>query len=65
MASKAASKGDLSRRVGAIVGEHLVQPGERRAIIEAVEKADSWDDLPENILTLLEEIQGRPGPGDN
>jgi hypothetical protein len=58
-------KGDLSRRVGMIVGNSVVSPGERMAIIAAVEKADSWDDLPENILTLLEEIQGRPGPGDN
>lgn len=54
---------DLSRRVGAIMGAHLVTPSERELIVAAVEGADGWNDLPAEIQRLLEEIDRRPGRG--
>ncbi len=61
----ASSKGELSRRVGGIVGAHVVGPDERQRIIDAMEpdEVETWDDLPEDIRELLEEIETRPGPG--
>jgi hypothetical protein len=55
---------ELSRRIGEILGRHVVRMTERRAIIDAAEKADSWDELPPQIRGLLAEISRRPGPGE-
>lgn len=59
------SKGELSRRVGGILGAHVVLPDERESVVNAIEdeEVETWDDLPADVRDLLEEIETRPGPG--
>lgn len=59
------SKGELSRRVGRILGAHVVLPDERESVVNAMddEEVETWDDLPADVRELLTEIETRPGPG--
>jgi hypothetical protein len=53
---------DLSRRLGRALSEHPVSVAERRIVIEAAEQAGSWDALPDNIRTLVRDIEARTFP---
>jgi hypothetical protein len=53
---------DLSRRLGRALGDHPVSMAERRAVIEAAERVETWDDLPDNIKGLVREIEARMFP---
>ena len=53
---------ELSRRIGRALGEHPVSPAERRALIEAAERAETWDSLPDTIKELVKEIEARSFP---
>jgi ADP-ribosyltransferase exoenzyme len=55
--------GELSRRVGALVGSRLVTLDERELIADAVDLAESWADLPADVRSLLDRIADRPGRG--
>jgi len=54
----------LSRRLGQAVGSHVHTPDERTAIIRAIEQPGSdtltFEDLPEAIRALVEDIESRP-----
>ncbi|MFF5292772.1 hypothetical protein [Paractinoplanes globisporus] len=53
---------DLSRRLGRALGEHPVSPAERRIVIAAAEGAETWDSLPDDIKTLVRDIEARTFP---
>ncbi len=52
--------GDLCRRLGKALGTHDVTPDERRTVARASEDAETWDDLPVNVRSLVTEIEQRP-----
>ncbi|HEX6968907.1 MAG TPA: hypothetical protein VF174_08895 [Micromonosporaceae bacterium] len=49
----------LSRQLGLVLGRHYVRPDEREAVIGAALGAETWDDLPPEIRSLLGEIEQR------
>lgn len=51
---------ELSRRLGLATGYHLTTPDEQRRIVAAAQKVDDFEQLPEPIQTLVEEIEARP-----
>jgi hypothetical protein len=53
---------DLRQRVQRALGEHPASPAERRAVIEAVEPAETWDALPDHIKVLIRDIEARTFP---
>lgn len=53
---------DLLHRLQHALGDHPVSPAERRAVIEAAEQAMMWTDLPDNIRTLIRDIEARTFP---
>jgi hypothetical protein len=53
---------DLSRRIGRALNDHPVSMAERRAVIQAAERAETWDSLPEDIRTLVRDIEARIYP---
>jgi hypothetical protein len=53
---------DLSRRLGRALSDHPVSVAERRIVIEAAEQAETWDALPDNIKTLVRDIEARTFP---
>jgi hypothetical protein len=53
---------DLSRRLGRALNDHPVSVAERRTVIEAAEAAETWDALPDNIKTLVRDIEARTFP---
>jgi len=53
---------DLTRRLDRALGDHPVSAGERRAVIEAAGRAQTWADLPDDIRRLIREIEARTFP---
>ena len=53
---------NLSRRLDRTLGDHPVSMAERRAVIEAAERAGTWDALPDDIKFLIREIEARVFP---
>jgi hypothetical protein len=53
---------DLSRRIGRALADHPVSPAERRELIEAAERAQTWDALPDDIKRLVRDIEARVFP---
>jgi hypothetical protein len=53
---------DLSRRLGRALSDHPVSVAERRIVIEAAEEAETWNALPDNIRTLVRDIEARTFP---
>jgi hypothetical protein len=54
---------DLSHRLErALGGDHPVSPAERRTVIEAAERAQSWEALPDDIKALIRDIEARLFP---
>jgi hypothetical protein len=54
---------DLSRRLArALGGDHPVSAAERRAMVEAAERAETWDALPDDIKALVRDIEARVFP---
>jgi hypothetical protein len=53
---------DLSRRLGLALSDHPVSVAERRIVIEAAEAAETWEALPDNIKTLVRDIEARTFP---
>jgi hypothetical protein len=53
---------DLSRRLARALNDHPVSMAERRAVVEAAELAQTWDALPDNIRTLVRDIEARVFP---
>lgn len=51
---------ELSRRLGKILGSHVVTPTERTKIVKAAQGAGSWGDLPKGIRDLLAKVKARP-----
>lgn len=50
---------DLSRRLGAALGRHVVTPAERSQVIAAAVTVEEWDQLPPPVQLLVVEIEGR------
>jgi len=54
---------DLSRRLQrALGGDHPVSTAERRTVLEAAERAGTWDALPDDIKALVRDIEARVFP---
>jgi hypothetical protein len=53
---------DLLQRVQRALGEHPVSPAERRTVIDAAERAGTWDALPDQIQALIRDIEARTFP---
>jgi len=53
---------DLSRRLNRALGDHPVSMVERRTLIEAAERAGTWDALPDTVKQLVREIEARVFP---
>ena len=53
---------DLSRRLGRALSDHPVSVAERRIVIEAAEKAETWDVLPDDVKALVRDIEARVFP---
>jgi hypothetical protein len=53
---------DLSRRLGRTLSDHPASPAERRIIIEAALEAETWDALPDEVKTLVGDIEARTFP---
>ena len=54
---------DLSRRLArALGGDHPVSMAERRAVLDAAERAETWDALPDDIKVLIRDIEARVFP---
>jgi hypothetical protein len=54
---------ELSRRLRrALGGDHPVSMAERRTILEAAERAETWDALPDDIKALVRDIEARIFP---
>jgi hypothetical protein len=53
---------DLARRLGRALSDHPVSVAERRIVIEAAEAAQTWDVVPDNIKTLIRDIEARIFP---
>jgi 3-hydroxyacyl-CoA dehydrogenase len=53
---------DLLQRVQRALGEHPVSPAERRMVIEAAERAQTWDALPDDVRELIRDIEARTFP---
>jgi hypothetical protein len=53
---------DMARRVGRALNDHPASVAERRIVIEAAEEAETWDALPDNIKTLVRDIEARTYP---
>lgn len=53
---------DLSHRLERALGDHPVSVAERRTIIEAAERAGTWDALPDDIKALVRDIEARVFP---
>jgi hypothetical protein len=60
--AEAAMDPDLLRRLGRVLGDHPVSVAERRNVIEAAVQAETWDALPDNIKTLVSDIEARTFP---
>lgn len=52
----------LSRRLGRALNQHQATLNERAVVVEAAQKAETWDDLPAAMQALVVDIEGRPGP---
>ena len=50
---------ELSRKIGLILGLNFVYPQERDRIIAAAIEAEQWEDLPPDVVGLLDEISRR------
>ena len=53
---------ELSRRLGRALNDHPVSAAERRLVTEAAEDAETWDALPDDIKTLVRDIEARTFP---
>ena len=53
---------ELSRRLRRALSDHPVSVAERRTVVEAAEQAQSWDALPDDIRTLVRDIEARTFP---
>ena len=51
---------ELSRRLGSALGTHVVTPEERTMVARPAGQAMTWDDLPDPVRRLVEEIERRP-----
>ena len=60
--AEVAMDSDLSRRLGRALSDHPVSAAERRFVIGAAEEAETWDALPDNIKTLVRDIEARTFP---
>lgn len=52
---------DLSRRLGRALGSRPVDPDDRRAVIDAAETANTWDDLPAPVRSIVRRLERRAG----
>ena len=43
-------------------GDHPVSMAERRTILEAAERAETWDALPDDLKALARDIEARVYP---
>lgn len=50
---------DLSRRLAHVLGRMPSTPSERGAVVDAAIKVDTWDQLPQSVRDLVEEIESR------
>lgn len=50
---------ELSRRLGRVLGRRPNAPQERFKIVDAAQDVETWDELPEPIRKLVEEIERR------
>lgn len=53
-------KPELSRRLGLAIGSHLTEVEERNQIVGAAVAVDEFEQLPDDVQALVEEIEGRP-----
>ena len=53
---------DLSRRLRRALSEHPVSAAERRIVVEAAERAQTWEGLPDDIRALVRDIEARTFP---
>lgn len=55
---------ELSREVATIIGKAWVPPSseDRNKILDAMDDVETYDDLPEDIKSLLDEIKNQPVP---
>ena len=51
---------DVSRRAARAVQNAPLIPDERRRIADAVELVDSWEALPADVRSMLEEFENAP-----
>ncbi len=50
----------LWQRLSDTLGSHDLDPGDRDRIVAAYEATQSWDDLPDDIKTLVETVEQLP-----
>jgi hypothetical protein len=50
---------ELSRRLARALNDHPVSPEERRIVVDAAEKARTWDALPDSVQRLIRDIEAR------
>jgi hypothetical protein len=53
---------DLARRLTRALSDHPVNAAERRTVIDAAERAGTWDALPDDIRALVRDIEARTFP---
>lgn len=56
---------ELSRRLGDALGLRYTTLPEQQSIREAAANSETWDDLPEDMRSLVEEIEARPDPWES
>lgn len=52
---------ELSRRLGVALGTRTVSVRERQIVFDAAGRDETWDDLPDSVKRLVEDIEARPG----
>lgn len=50
---------DLSRRLGIAIGMRINTPAERAKVVTAARRAETWEDLPQDVRDLVVEIETR------